>query len=171
MPTETIEGDQGHAESSPTLTRLSDSDRTISSSDEDVRGRMVKDKDGLDLGEIHGLLVDDVKGKVRFMEVASGGILGSGESKSFIPVEAITRVTADTVYISHTRAHVAGAPRYDPGLVAGHAHYFFNLYPYYGYTGSYLGNVTPPLVGYPVATNDSGATEGEELPIQREPAR
>ncbi len=35
--------------------------------------------------------------------------------------------------ISHTREHVAGAPRYDPDLVAEDAHDFFGLYPYYGY--------------------------------------
>jgi hypothetical protein len=34
--------------------------------------------------------------------------------------------------ISHTREHVAGAPRYDPDLVAEDAHDFFGLYPYYG---------------------------------------
>jgi sporulation protein YlmC with PRC-barrel domain len=158
MPTE---GHQGHAESPPTLTRLGDTDRTVSSSDEDIRGRLVKDKDGLDLGEIHGLMVDAVEGKVRFMEVASGGFLGFGESTSFIPVEAITRITADTVQISHTRAHVAGAPRYDPSLVAADAHYFFNLYPYYGYMGGYLGVVTPPLVGYPFANHASATTDSD----------
>ena len=124
---------QNHTEPVPTLTRLRDEDKTVSSSDVDIRGRMVKDREGLELGKIEGLMVDDVAGKVRFMEVASGGFLGFGESKSFIPIEAITRITADDVYISHTREHVASAPRYDPDLVAEDAHYFFGLYPYYGY--------------------------------------
>ena len=124
---------QDHAEPVPTLTRLRDNDKTVSSSDVDIRGRMVKDKDGLELGKIEGLMIDDVAGKVRFMEVASGGFLGFGGSKSFIPVDAITRITADDVYISHTREHVAGAPRYDPDLVSDDAHYFYGLYPYYGY--------------------------------------
>jgi hypothetical protein len=124
---------QDHAEPVPTLTRLRDNDKTVSSSDIDIRGRMVKDKDGLELGKIEGLMIDDVAGKVRFMEVASGGFLGLGGSKSFIPVDAITRITADDVYISHTREHVAGAPRYDPDLVSDDAHYFYGLYPYYGH--------------------------------------
>jgi hypothetical protein len=118
----------------PTLTRLRDTDRTVSGSDEDIRGRMVKDKDGQDLGRIDGLVIDDVQRKVRFMEVASGGFLGLGQSKSFIPVEAITRMTADEVYISHTRQHVAGAPAYDPDLVPNENRSLFNLYPYYGYS-------------------------------------
>ena len=112
-----------HAEPVPTLTSRRDNEKTVSSSDADIRGRMVKDKDGLELGKIEGLMVDDVAGKVRFMEVAFGGFLGG--SKSFIPVDAITRITAYDVYISHTREHVAGAPRYDPGLVADDAHHFF----------------------------------------------
>jgi sporulation protein YlmC with PRC-barrel domain len=126
-----------HAKKVPTLSKLRDIDRAVSSSDEDIRGRMVKDKNGQDLGRIEDLLVDDVKWKVRFMEVASGGILGFGDSKSFIPVDAITRMTADNVYISHTLEHVAGAPRYDPTLVAIDVNYLMELYPYYGYPGSF----------------------------------
>jgi len=95
-----------HVTSVPTLSSLRDTDRTISSSDQDIRGRMVKDKDGRDLGRIEDLLVDDIERKVRFMEVATGGFLGFGESKSFIPIDAITRMTPDEVYISHTREHV-----------------------------------------------------------------
>jgi hypothetical protein len=137
---------QDHPEQLPTLSRLGDNDRTIASSDEDIRGRMVKDKDGLDVGKVEGLLVDDVERKVRFMEVGSGGFLGLGQSKSFIPVDAITGMTADEVHISHTRKHVAGAPRYDPDLVKDDSHFFFSLYPYYGYMG-YMGTV-PPILGY-----------------------
>jgi sporulation protein YlmC with PRC-barrel domain len=128
---------RGHAKKVPTLSRLRDIGRAVSSSDEDIRGRMVKDKNGQDLGRIEDLLVDDVKWKVRFMEVASGGILGFGDSKSFIPVDAITRMTADNVYISHTLEHVAGAPRYDPTLVAIDVNYLMELYPSYGSPGSF----------------------------------
>lgn len=137
------------AEKVPTLTRLRDTDRTVSSTDEDIRGRMAKDKDGHDLGTIEGLLVDDAEQKVRFLEVASGGFLGLGQTKSLIPIEAITRITPDEVYIGHTREHVAGAPRYDPDLVPTDLHYFFNLYPYYGYPlsfGLFVSTVDSPDV-------------------------
>ena len=126
----------------PTLSRLGDHAKTISSSDEDIRGRVVRDRDGRDIGKIDGLLVDDVEGKVRFMEVASGGFLGLGEHKSFIPVDAITQIFPDAVHISHTREHVAGAPPYDPRLVA-------ELYPYYGYPA--VDGLFPPMRGYPYA--------------------
>ena len=129
-----------------TLSRLGDHDWTIASFDEDIRGRMVKDTDGLDVGKVEGLFVDNSDGKVRFMEVGSGGFLGLGESKSFIPVEAITGMTADEGSISHTRDHVAGAPRYDPDLVKDESRFLGDLYPYYGYMGHMV--ALPPILGY-----------------------
>ena len=157
MTTEKTTADQQDAEKVPQLVRLRDTDQTVSSSDEDIRGRMAKDKDGRDLGSIEGLLVDEVERKVRFMEVGSGGFLGLGESKSLIPVEAITRVTPDAVYIGHTLQHVADAPRYDPELVETRLDYFFNLYPYYGYP-PFFGML--PLVGPGDAGSDEAPAKG-----------
>ena len=147
---------QDHAEKSRTLSRLRDNDKTVSGSDEDIRGRMVKDKDGQDLGKIEGLMIDDVEHKVRFIEVATGGFLGLGERKSFIPVEAITRITADEVHIDRTREHVAGAPPYDPAVVTEDAGYFFGLYPYYGY-GAYTGFI-PTTTAEPDVVEDKTPT-------------
>ena len=151
-------GHQEDAQKVPQLIRLRDTDRTVSSSDEDIRGRMAKDKDGRDLGTIEGLLIDEAERKVRFMEVASGGYLGLGQSKSFIPVEAITRMTADAVYIGHTREQVAGAPRYDPDLVETKLDNFFNLYPYYGYPPSF--GLFPSAVGDPTVKSEMSETKG-----------
>jgi hypothetical protein len=149
----TVPGDDG--ERDPTLRKLHDLDRTVSSGDEDIRGRMVKDKDGQNVGTIDDLLVDAGARRVRFMEVASGGFLGLGETKSLIPVEAITRITEHEVYIGHTREHVAGAPPYDPDLVRTNTDYVSGLYPYYGYEGG----VVPLLMGYPNATRDENSVE------------
>src|SRR5664280_3309647 len=148
MKTENRAAQGGDRGPDPTLKKLQDLDRTVAIPDKDIRGRMVKDRDGHDLGTIDGLLVDAVGQKVRFMEVATGGILGLGQTKSLIPVEAITRVTNDEVYISHTREHVAGAPAYDPKLVREDSTYLSGLYPYYGYEGGEGGEV-PVLIGYP----------------------
>ena len=151
---------QEDADKVPQLVRLRDTDRTVSSSDEDIRGRMAKDKDGHDLGTIEGLLVDEAERKVRFIEVGSGGFLGLGESKSMIPVEAITRVTPDAVYIGHTREHVAGAPRYDPKLMHTELEYFFNLFPYYGYPPSF--GLFPTTVAAPQVKSDKTAATGSQ---------
>jgi hypothetical protein len=160
MTTEKTAANQQDAEKVPQLVRLRETDETVSSSDEDIRGRMAKDKDGHDLGTIEGLLVDEAERKVRFIEVASGGFLGLGESKSLIPVEAITRVTADAVYIGHTREHVAGAPHYDPELVETRLDYFFNLYPYYGYPPSF--GLSPFMVASPDYESAKSATDGTQ---------
>lgn len=121
------------ATKAPTLSRLHDIGRTVAGSDEDIRGRMVKDRNGRKIGKIEHLLIDDVEQTVRFLEVASGGFLHLGETKSFIPVEAITRITKGDVHIGPTRERVAGAPRYDPDLVMADTRHLFDLYPYYGY--------------------------------------
>ncbi len=131
-----------------TLYRLGDSNLTVAFPDEDVRGRKVFDRDGEEIGTVSDLLVDGHESKVRFLEVASGGILGIGESKVLIPVDAVTRVTDDAVHVDQTRERVAGAPRYDPTL-AGRP-YWENLYGHYGY-GPYWrpGYVYPPYPRYP----------------------
>jgi len=118
--------------STATLSKLSDSGRTVASADEDIRGRKVKDKDGHDVGRVDDLLIDGEDRKVRFLRVEHGGFLGFGETKSFIPVDAITRITEDDVFINHSREHVAGAPRYDPDL-KDELPYYTGLYGYYGY--------------------------------------
>ena len=114
-----------------TLVRLRDSDQTVADRASDVRGRHVFDKNHEPLGKIDALLLDDKDQKIRFLEVASGGFLGLGEAKSFIPVDAITNITDDEVLINQTMDHVAGAPKYDPAL-ANETHFYETTYGYYG---------------------------------------
>lgn len=115
-----------------TLVRLADTGETIADKDADIRGHKVLDKHGDQLGKIDALLVDDKEFKVRFIEVASGGLLGLGQQKSLIPVDAITEITQHEVHIDQTKGRVADAPAYDPMLVRN-----LNVYPdtynYYGY--------------------------------------
>ena len=89
------------------------------------------DKNNKPIGKIDALLLDEKEQKIRFLEVASGGFLGLGEAKSFIPVDAITKLTDDVVHINQTAEHVAGAPAYDPAL-ANQTHFYDNTYGYYG---------------------------------------
>ena len=80
------------------------------------------------------------------MEVASGGFLGLGERRSFILVSAITRVTDADVSIGRTGTPAAGAPAYDPDVVAVDPDYAENMYPYGGDPGD-LG-LCPVTRGY-----------------------
>jgi sporulation protein YlmC with PRC-barrel domain len=113
------------------LSRLSDTGQTVANADDDIRGRKVKAKDGEDLGTVDDLLIDDQERKVRFLRVEHGGFLGFGETKSFIPVDAITRITKDDVFIDRSREQVAAAPRYDPDLVS-QLGFYGDLYGHYG---------------------------------------
>jgi sporulation protein YlmC with PRC-barrel domain len=135
-------------ETKATLLRLSDTDLTLADRTEDIRGRNVMDLSGEELGEVDDLLIDDQEHKVRFLQVASGGFLGLGATKFLIPVEAITRITADTVYINQRREHVAGAPRYDPALID--ERYVSDVYGHYGYPPYWgPGYKYPPYPYYP----------------------
>ena len=118
--------------STATLMKLSDSALTVANPDEDIRGRKVVDRAGEEVGTVDDLMIDDRDRKVRFLRVASGGFLGLGETKFMIPVDAITRITDDVVWIDQTRERLAGAPPYDPEL-ADNA-YWQALYGYYGYS-------------------------------------
>src|SRR5688572_10674912 len=100
-----------------TLVKLRDTNLTLADRAEDIRGRDVFDTAGEEVGEVDDLFVDEQEQKVRFLQVASGGFLGLGATKFLIPVDAITRMTEDAVYISQARERLAGAPRYDPSLV------------------------------------------------------
>lgn len=114
------------------LVMLSDSSQILTDPAEDLRGRTVRDPDGADLGKVDDLLIDEAHGKVRFLRIQHGGILGFGATASLIPVAAVSGITDDTVYVGASRDQVAGAPRYDPALVDGQES-FEKLYGYYGY--------------------------------------
>jgi len=100
------------------------------------------------LGEVDDLFIDDQERKVRILEVASGGFLGLGTKKFLIPVEAIMRITEDTVYIRQSRERVATAPAYDPTLTD--EHYLNEVYGHYGYPPSWGADYRyPPYRHYP----------------------
>jgi sporulation protein YlmC with PRC-barrel domain len=119
-------------ETNATLVKLSDTNLTLADRAEDIRNRDVLDTAGDEIGEVDDLLIDEREQKVRFLQVSSGGFLGLGATKFLIPVDAITRITEDAVYISQARERLTGAPRYDPGLVD--ERYLSDVYGYYGYS-------------------------------------
>ncbi|MQM26876.1 PRC-barrel domain-containing protein [Glycomyces albidus] len=117
-----------------TLVRLGDSDLTVANEAEDVRGHKVIDRSGEETGTVDGLLIDESERKARFLEIGSGGFLGMGKKQVLVPVDAVTRVDDDNVYIDKDRQLVASGPEYDPELMPEPDRpYFENLYGYYGY--------------------------------------
>ncbi|WP_028651506.1 PRC-barrel domain-containing protein [Nocardioides halotolerans] len=117
---------------SSSIHKLSDTGNTITPATDDIRGRSVTDKDGEPIGRVHDLLIDDEEQRVRFLLVEHSGFLGFGHTTSFIPVDAITRISEHEVAIDHDREHVAAAPPYDPALIADST-YHGRVYRHYGY--------------------------------------
>jgi sporulation protein YlmC with PRC-barrel domain len=117
-----------------TLTRLGDSELTVANEAEDVRGRKVIDKNGDETGSVDSLLIDEPERKVRFLEVGSGGFLGIGKKQVLVPVDAVTRIADERVYIDRDREQVAASPVYDPELTPEHDQsYYEGVYVHYGY--------------------------------------
>jgi len=140
-----------HIETTAALRRLSDTDFTVADPAADIRDRKVVDRDGEDIGKVKDLLIDDHDRRVRFLEVASGGFLGLGQTTFLLPVDAITRISADTVYVDQTRQHIAGAPPYDPDLMhrdVGERGYYEDVYRYYGYPPYWGAGYTYPSYPY-----------------------
>jgi len=115
------------------LEKINDSGLVFSDQGEDLRGRKVFDSNGAVLGRVSSLFVDGDERKVRFLELALGGFMGLGERHALLPVDAITRVSGDSVYVSQTHEHIAGSPAYDPELVPPATREYWE--PFYGYYG------------------------------------
>ncbi|UWF77301.1 PRC-barrel domain-containing protein [Microbacterium neungamense] len=128
------------------LVSLADSDRTVAEED-DIRGRTVRDPDGEEIGKVEDLLVDTEENKVRFLVVASGGFLGLGEHRSYIPVDAVTGIRDDEVRIDQSRERLAGAPGYDPELI-NDREYNEGVFGYYGYTPFWAAGYVYPAYPY-----------------------
>jgi CBS domain-containing protein/sporulation protein YlmC with PRC-barrel domain len=150
------------------LVRLSDTNLTLAEQAEDVRGLKVLDVAGEELGTVNDLFIDEAERKVRFLEVSSGGFLGLGATKFLLPVDAITRITADVVYINQSRERVAGAPQYDPNLVE--ERYARDVYGHYGYAPYWGADYHyPPYPYYASANRPSAGTE-EDRDYRAKPA-
>lgn len=115
------------------LVKLGDTGKTVAGTAEDIRGYSVRTESGEEIGQVEDLLVDVEEEKVRFLIVASGGFLGIGKDKTFIPVDAVTNIQDGEVFIDRTREHVAGAPEYDPELAEDRS-YYERVYGYYGFS-------------------------------------
>jgi sporulation protein YlmC with PRC-barrel domain len=122
------------------LVRLADAGLTVAP-EQDIRGLEVVDREGVDLGRVDDLFVDEGENRVRFFELGSGGFLGIGEDRRLVPVDAVDRV-GEKVHISTTRAQVATSPGYDPDVEQ--VNYFGDLYGYYGFGPFWGAGYVPP---------------------------
>lgn len=134
-----------------TLQLLGESRFSFANPYQDVRGWVVRDSEGQDLGHLDDVLIDEPAGKVRFLRVSHGGVLGFGSSHSFIPIEAVVGVADGVVTVETSVQKVARAPRFDPEVVDNQQH-FDDLYNHYGYA--------PPWAPMPAVGVDPAADAG-----------
>lgn len=149
------------------LVRLGDTGKTVADANEDIRGHTVRSDSGEEIGKVEELLVDVAEKKVRFLVIASGGFLGIGKDKTFIPVDTIKSINPDDreVVIDRSREQIAGAPEYDPDLAVERS-YYEGIYGYYGLSPYWNPGYAYP--GYPLF---SPIKEGEMDPRESRPTR
>src|SRR5688572_12369479 len=111
------------------IVRLSESESTLATPAEDIRGRVVRDANGDKIGCVDDLMIDEHQNKLRFICVKSWDVPGL---RFLIPVEAITRVSSDDVRVDRDVDQIMAAPGYEVDLVD--ADYITRLYDYYGYS-------------------------------------
>jgi sporulation protein YlmC with PRC-barrel domain len=115
----------------------------------DVDGCDVDTSDGSDAGEIKDVAIDLNQGRVAYVVLASGGVLGFGTDKYAIPFEALTfAVDKDKdleCKLKIPKAKFERAPAFDSFDKASDQAYVERLYTYYEYPFYWTGepHVTP----------------------------
>jgi sporulation protein YlmC with PRC-barrel domain len=113
------------------MVALGDSDLVLANEGDDVRGMSVLDPNGHRIGEVAEIVIDEEERRARLLVVTSGGILGLGQDKRLVPVEAVARV-GENVRLHYTHDDVQDGVEYDPALTE--APNYAGVYSYYGYT-------------------------------------
>jgi hypothetical protein len=128
------------------LVRFSDSKTYFADPREDIRGRKVCDAAGHALGSVERLLLDNEHHHVRFLEVwTRTGFLGLHRHLTPIPVDAISRLEPDAVYLERTRQQVDAAPRIEQDPKTLTREVLASLFRHYGYTPYWKESYVAPL--------------------------
>ena len=109
---------------------MSNSELFLEYQGEDVRGRVVQDRAGREIGTVEDLMVDPNEHKVRLLVVAPRGMLGGLGRKVLVPTAAVTRVEPEYVRIEFDEEKMKRAPEWDPAIVAPEP-YVRTVYGYY----------------------------------------
>ncbi len=92
------------------LVKLSDSGFRFEDPALDIRGLDVFNQNGKKVGSVEDLYIDPEERKVRFLDATAGGLLGLGEKRFLIPVEAIVRIYEDGITVNQGRDKVSESP-------------------------------------------------------------
>ena len=98
---------------------------------QDLRGRRVFDRAGEEIGNIRDLLLDGDNGQIRLLIVAADHTVDTVLRQFALPVDAISRLEPDRLFVDHLRERVLSAPLYDPASPPP-PEYWDGLFAYYG---------------------------------------
>ncbi len=113
------------------LVRLSDTSLALAREADDIRGRMVLDDAGYEMGRVEDLVIDDEGHRVYFMILRVSGFI-PGDRWLLIPVDAIRKRDRDHVYVDQDHERAASGPEYDPALVSDPG-YQASVFGWYGF--------------------------------------
>jgi sporulation protein YlmC with PRC-barrel domain len=81
---------------------------------ENVHGYDVRGIDNVRLGRVDDLVVDEATGRVRFLKVGDGGILGIGRTHRLVPVDVVKGVSGEFVFMDASKSQFELAPTWRP---------------------------------------------------------
>ena len=113
------------------LVRLSDTSLALAREADDIRGKVVLDDAGYEMGRVEDLVIDDECRRVYFMILRASGFI-PGEKQLLIPVDTIRKRERDHVYVDQDHERAAAGPEYDPALVSDPG-YQAGVYGWYGF--------------------------------------
>ena len=102
----------------PMLVKMSNSGFGVKSRESDIRRLGVFNRNGEHMGTVEDLYIDPEECKVRFLDVAAGGIiLGLGEKRFLVPVEAVARIYEDGITVGQHPEKVSESPLFGTKVV------------------------------------------------------
>jgi len=96
----------------PRLTTQDDGAAVLAA--ENVRGYDVRDVDNQRLGRVDDLIIEESTGRVRFLKIGDGGVLGIGRTHRLVPVDVVKGVSGDYVFLDVSQMQFDNAPTWRP---------------------------------------------------------
>lgn len=81
---------------------------------ENVRGYDVRAIDNQRLGRVDDLIIEESTGRVRFLKIGDGGVLGLGRTHRLVPVDVVKGVSGDYVFLDVSPMQFEDAPKWRP---------------------------------------------------------
>ena len=117
--------------SGPTLDRLGPTAPLPDDGVQDLRGRRVFDRAGVEIGVVDDLLFDGQERRLRLIRVKIWDPLAPEDRHVLIPVDTISRLEGDRLDVDLMRERVLSAPLDDPDAPQTPDHWA-GLYDFYG---------------------------------------